>query len=421
MNESFGSEAAVVGSLLVEPNLFDRVKIMLKAEHFSDLVCGSLYERIGKMREEGEAVDVVTVTERANALEKSKAFWLAENVPTALNIEHYANHVLQKYHERQLKQHYSQAIEDPSDEHSKFAIKELWRDAEEIRIDTNDLTRDWLDYTDEVEKRAKGKLDYFRTRFPTLDGLTGGGHSRGDFVCFAARPSVGKTSLLTKLALTFSRDNRRVLFLSAEMSKTQIRDRMVAQSAGLELFRVRNPKGEIPRIVSAISAIQHSPLFIVEGRLRLSRFARLAAAYKPDVIVFDYMQLFSPEIGQKADNKTQFLNQVSNELKLFARERNILLVGGVQINRQAEANPDREPTLANLKDAGGIEEAADVVVLMHRKSDEPTAAGLKAVDFIVAKDRNGAVGRFKTVFIENTTDFREREFEDQARKELASA
>jgi replicative DNA helicase len=414
MTDAMTSEAAVVGSLLIESGLIGKVKAVLRPEHFSDATLGAIYERIGIMSAEGAAVDVVTVADTARSpSERSQIVWLSESVPTALNVEHYANHVIAKYHERKLRDHYAKASADPGDEWAKQAIKETWRSAEEMRVDTSAASAEWVDYTDDIERRAKGDVDYFRSGFPTLDNLTGGGHSRGDVVFFAARPSVGKTSLLTKVALTMAGAGRRVLFLSAEMSKTQIRDRMISQYAGVPLFRVRQPRNEIPKIVSTIGVLQSWPLFVVEGRLRLSRLARLVSAYKPDVVVMDYMQLFSPELTQKADNKTQFLNGVANELKLFARERNVLLIGGVQINRQAESMPNAEPTIAHLKDAGGLEEAADVVVLLHRKNDPPVG-GVRQVSFIVAKDRNGACGKFECLFSTETTDFREMAFEDRA-------
>jgi replicative DNA helicase len=242
-----------------------------------------------------------------------------------------------------------------------------------------------------------------RTRLPGLDKHIGGGLQRGRVVVIAARPSVGKTSLGVQVGLNVAGDGHRVLVLSQEMPRGDLTDRIAANLGRVSLALLAtgippNDGDAWARVVEATECAAALPIEIDDqpalSLLAIRSKAQMVKAQRGlDVLLLDYLQLCSAT-DRKASRHHQ-IEEISRGLKTLAKELDICVIVLSQINRDV-AKADREPTLADLKESGAIEEDADIVLLLHPRTELSDGAQLLAA--ILAKNRQGRKGRIALRF-----------------------
>ena len=251
---------------------------------------------------------------------------------------------------------------------------------------------DWLE--------AKGEDRGVTTGWADLDALLGR-LQPGQLVVIGARPGIGKTVSLVNLALHVALvEGAPVLFASLEMSRHEIMQRVFARLAQVNLTRLRNRDlgdDDWSRIAAAVDAMNGRQLFVDDSvhisvpylRARLAAMCRTQAA--PALVCVDYLQLL---VGQRrVENRTQEITEITRALKLLAKEFDVPVVVGSQLNRASEMRSDKRPTLADLRESGSIEQDADVVILLHREDAyDPESSRAGEVDLIVAKNRQGPTG-----------------------------
>ncbi len=298
-----------------------------------------------------------------------------------------------------------------------FAISQhslnLGTDASLAELLTSYMTR-----LDQLSQR-RGSMVGVPTGFADLDRLTGG-LRRSDLIVLAARPSLGKTSLALSLAhnaaLLYS---QRIGIFSLEMSQEQLTERLMALETGINLQRLSTGNiedHEWETIVGALSRLSEAQIRI-DGTSVLSpvqmrsRARRWVVEHGLDLIIVDYMQLMQPSDAtskHKMENRVQVIDEISRNLKLLARELNIPILVLAQLSRAVENRQSKVPQLSDLRESGGIENNADIVMFIYR--DEvynPTTERRGVADIIVAKHRNGPTGTFCLRFEPHTTRFRE--------------
>ena len=255
----------------------------------------------------------------------------------------------------------------------------------------------------------RGGLSGIPSGFVGLDLMTDG-FQGSDYIIVAARPSVGKTAIANQFIMTACRQGKTVGFFSAEMPEGKILQRMVHSISGVSLQDIRT---------GALSPAQHHDLHKafeeVHGfRLYIDdtpnidvaklsiKAKRLRREKKIDMLVVDYLGLID-SMGSEKKSIYEKVTGISRKMKQLARELRIPVVVLAQINRDAEG---REPTLANLRDSGAIEQDADLIMMLHRRGESRNSA----LDLIVAKHRNGPTGRLGVSFDQETqwfTEFKE--------------
>ena len=198
-------------------------------------------------------------------------------------------------------------------------------------------------------------------------------------IILAARPSVGKTSLALDIARNVAvKTKKPVGIFSLEMSKEQLVDRMICAEANIDLWRLRTGRlsdrdDEFPRIGAALGVLAEAPIFIDDSagctvlEIR-TKARRLQAEHDLGLIVIDYMQLMESRTSGNPDNRVQEVSEISRGLKLLARELNIPVLCLSQLNRAVELVKPAIPKLAHLRESGSIEQDADVVLFIYRKS-----------------------------------------------------
>src|SRR5213076_2463241 len=250
------------------------------------------------------------------------------------------------------------------------------------------------------------------TGFVDLDELTGG-LQPGNLIVLAARPSMGKSALVTNIAENAAVEHGKpVAMFSLEMSETELAQRFIASQAKLngdDLRKGRVKPDRWPKVVKATEKLARSPLYVDDssdiGILEVrAKARRLHARRELGLLVVDYLQLMRPEDSRQ--RRVEQIGQISRGLKILARELNIPVIAVSQLSRAVEARPDKRPLLSDLRESGQIEQDADLVMFIYRDeyynrdSERPGEA-----DIIVAKHRNGPVGEVVLTFLSRYPKF----------------
>jgi len=277
----------------------------------------------------------------------------------------------------------------------------------------------------ELEDRLYGRgASGQRVGFGRLDDLTQG-FQPGNLIVLAARPSLGKTSLaLNWLWLAARKYSAHAAFFSLEMSREEVRDRLIAAHAQLDLktvarghitdaiheewIRARNELAQLPIYIcdkAAITVREIAALIDKQGSTQGSQL---------DLVIIDYLQLISSPQDSRASRQTEAvrIGEISRSLKIMAKERNIPVVVLSQLNREIEHRQTGRPQLSDLRDSGAIEQDADMVMFIHKKivkgmEDDPQYKD--RIELLIAKHRNGPTGMVPLAFIPEYTLFREME------------
>ncbi|MBI3171729.1 MAG: replicative DNA helicase [Hydrocarboniphaga effusa] len=250
------------------------------------------------------------------------------------------------------------------------------------------------------------------TGFAELDKRTSGLHP-GDLVIIAARPGMGKTSLAMNIAEHVAIDRKTpVAVFSMEMSGEQLALRVLSSFGRIELAHLRSgqlSEADMSRLVSADSLIREAPLYIDEtGALSpldlRARARRLASQHNIKLIVVDYIQLM--QVPGKQENRTNEISEISRNLKALAKELGLPIIALSQLNRAVEQRDNKRPRLADLRESGGIEQDADLVLFIYRDEmyNEASPAKGKA-EIIIGKQRSGPTGHIDVAFLGQYTKF----------------
>jgi len=254
------------------------------------------------------------------------------------------------------------------------------------------------------------------TGFTDLDELTSG-LQPSDLIIVAARPSMGKTSLVLNIAQHVgTKTNRTVGIFSLEMSKEQLFLRMLTAEARIDAQRMRRGylgERDWGRLSQAIGTLSETKIFIDDtpsiGVLEMrAKSRRLAAEHQLDLIIIDYIQLMQGR--GRFENRTLELASISRSLKGLAKELRVPVVVLSQLSRAPESRADHRPQLSDLRESGALEQDADLVMFIYREEmyadkGAPPPEGDGVAELIIGKQRNGPVGTVKLAFIREFTRF----------------
>ena len=412
MNDSaYQSEVAVLGSCLVDDKAVVHALSVLKPEFFTDPSHEAIFKAIQAMHHKGVPIDVVTLCDFMGGRGAPAPYimGLSERVPTALHVEHYAAQVRKKYLEGRIVEACQKAMDAPGDPERIAALREsikaLEADGSRIQL-MPELLHTYQSVT--LDERMRGNDNRVKSGFPTFDRRIGG-FARGSMVVIGGRPSTGKSALLIKIAMNMLQAGVKVHMVSGEMIDEEILDRMMAARTNTETtviqgMTVRTVKTEIDRQCALMLKWPFS--LSVSGRLSLETIEADIGKIGPDVVMVDYLQRFTPP--GNVNNRAAYFSDIANGLKNIAIEKKVVMLCASQLNRDVEHRADKLPTLSDLKESGGSEEAAHMVWLLAPK-EKTEGSTMLPLDALIAKNRNGPKGVLPLVFHEPTADFLERE------------
>jgi replicative DNA helicase len=432
---SLEAERAVIGSLLLLPEVADEVALLVRPEDFYDDALRRIFRHMLALVDQGRQIDptlLIQLLKDAGEYDlvggAAYLLELGQQVSTAAHAEHYARIVRDKAVLRSLI-HAGTDIVHEAYEPSVDARMMLSRAEERVFriLDTKGDTqvRPVRDVLHESLARIDARLQHrhayggLETGFIDYDDLTGGLHN-SELVILAARPSMGKTALAVNIVEHIAIDERGparpVLLVSLEMSSLELGDRLLCSRARVNSHRLRNgtiSAEESRKLVQTAADVSRAPLFIDDSPSRnMTEIAatarRLKRQEKLALVVIDYLQLIEPD--NPRDPRQEQVARISRRLKGLARELAVPVLCLAQLNRQVEATRESRPQLSHLRESGAIEQDADVVVFIHREefyrnSDEEREQVKGQADLMIRKQRNGPTGDMKLTWLHEFTRF----------------
>ena len=376
------------------------------------------------MFDRNEAIDLITLCDelgRVGELEAcggmARISQLTSAVPTSANVEYYARIVQALSMRRELQRIAASIISDSFDDSREVRV--IIEEAERRIFEITDrqqsgsfrLAREIINQTvDAIERlyHSSGSYTGIPSGFPDLDNLTSG-FQNSEFVVIGARPSVGKTALALTMAANISVQQRKpVGFFTLEMSAVALMQRLLAAEARLDSNRIRSGMlrpSDFHKITDAAGRLYDAPLFIEDSpNLKLldlrAQARRMKSNHSIEIVFIDYLTLISSE-NQELPRHEQ-IAEISRSLKALARELDVPVLALSQVRRETEG---KLPTLADLRESGSIEQDADVVMFLHRERGTDENLNERETDLIVAKQRNGPVGKLNLTFFPEYTTF----------------
>jgi len=432
MPESLAAEAAVLGSMIIDPACISEVVEQLKTEAFYRIENQYIFDAIVSLYEKnkGEGLDAVLLRDE---LEKRRQLetlggvgYIArvmDSVPSSANVMYYAGIVKDKQLLRELIAVASEILEMGYEETGEPGTK--LDEAEQKIFAVTDkkisgaavVLKDLVVSAFElIEKRKGSHVTGLATGYYELDDLTCG-LQNGEMIIIAGRPSMGKTSLALNIAEHIGLvEELPVAIFSLEMGRQQLAERFLCSSSRIDAQKVR--KGMLDtehyqQLVETCGVLSEAPVYVDDtaGLTPLglrAKARRLKSQRDIKCLIVDYLQLMHLGVG-RVESRQQEISTISRYIKALARELNIPVVVLSQLNRAPEGREGHRPRMSDLRESGSIEQDADVVMLLHRedhyhrgeKDYEPN----NQVDLIIAKQRNGPTGSINLVFRERITRF----------------
>jgi replicative DNA helicase len=419
------AERAVLGAVILDRSALPAAVEMLEPEDFYDPRHSMAFDLIKGMARKDKAVDEITFEEemtRQNLWERvggaSFTATLIDAVSTAANIEHYCAIVREKSVYRALIRAGAEitrsgyAEEDDSSQTIAAAEQRIFEIARRgAKSSIKNIKEVITGVFNKIERdiREETPTNVVLSGFQDLDSLTGG-LQPGSLNIIAARPSVGKTALALNIASHAAVYNGvPTLIFSLEMSGEQIASRMLSSLARVnirELIKGRNLDNELwTRMTTAASDLCNAPIFIDDSSMLStfelrSRCLRFMSRYigKKCLVVIDYLQLMTSG-SKRGENRNQEVADISRMLKGIARECDIPVVALSQLSRKVEERgAEKRPMLSDLRDSGAIEQDADIVAFLYRRSYQDLDSADNTAELLVEKHRNGPTGKINLVF-----------------------
>ncbi len=443
--QNLEAEKSLLGSILLDKEAVTKIIDAIDEADFYKNAHRDIFSTMLELYNKNEPIDVLTLSNRLTELQLLESVgghtylvMLSNAVPTAAHIQQYANIIRKKATHRKLLSAadeitalgYKEEIENVEElldeaQRMMYAVTQKHMKANFVSIKS--VLSNAFERIDTLHKE-KGMLRGVPSGYKDLDNLLAG-FQKSDLIILAARPSVGKTSLCLDIARNAAaRHGVPVGLFSLEMSKEQLVDRMLCAEAGVDLWKMRTgnlsdaPDSEdFPRIGRAMGVLSEAPIFIDDNagnnvmQIR-AKARRLKSEHGLGLIIIDYLQLMESHSTKNAGNRVQEVAEMSRNLKGIARELDVPVIALSQLSRAVEQTKPAIPKLSHLRDSGSIEQDADVVLFIYRKSADrnyrpedipPDERNIGEIH--VAKHRNGPTGVVKLFFDATRASYRDLE------------
>ncbi|MCD6402624.1 replicative DNA helicase [bacterium] len=439
--QNIEAEKSLLGCLMIDKSAIYKVADFLLPDDFYKKSHQEIYRAALDLFEKGEPIDLLSLSnrlkERKTLEEVGGSAYLTELVncvPTARHVINYAKIVQQKRflrdlieasHEIELLAYdETEDIDIVLDKAEKRIFSIAQRNLSENFLPVKEALEEAFERIDNLSKQ-KGGIRGLPTGFVQLDNLLGG-LQKSDMIILASRPGLGKSSLALNISANIAiSKNIPVGIFSLEMSRDQVVDRLIAAQGNIDLWRLRTGRlsaegedNDFVRIRHALDVLAKAPIYIDDtpglNVLQIRAMARRLQAQRGlGLVVIDYLQLLEPR--HTTDSMVRQITEISKSLKALARELNVPVLALSQLSRAVEQRSPQIPRLADLRESGSLEQDSDVVLFIYREDRyNPDTTRKNIADIIVAKHRNGPVGKAELYFDENTVKFRnlEKRFEE---------
>ena len=425
---SLEAEISVLGSMLLSADAIAEVSESVSPADFYRGAHRTMFEAMCDLYDKGEPVDTVTLADelerRGKLADVGGAIAIADisaQVPTPANAVYYARIVTDRALKRRLLEAGSTLTKlgfdleksgaDAVDEAEAHVFDLANKQRKGEFVPMRDLLSEAFDLIEKLHE-SDSTITGLETGFTDLDQLTSG-LQPGQLIILAARPAMGKSTLVTNMITNVAAGQRKpAVIFSLEMGQMEIVQRMLSAEAKLDSDRLRTGKlrhDDWPKLSKAMGKLSEAPLFIDDTpgitmmEIR-SKCRRIAQRHGLSLIVVDYLQLM--ESHKKSDGRVQEVAEFSRGLKVLAKEIGCPVIALSQLSRKPEERTDRRPMLSDLRESGAIEQDADIVGFIYR--DEvynPDTEAKGEAELIIAKHRAGRLATVRLSFLGHHSRF----------------
>ncbi|MBR5421672.1 MAG: replicative DNA helicase [Lachnospiraceae bacterium] len=428
------AEASVLGGLFIDNEQIRPIRdILPDGKAFYNATYGAIYDAMLALNARGSVVDMVTLQEQLKSSDVppevvSEEFLrdVVASVPTSANVKYYAGIVADKALLRELLRA-TEAISEDVYAGSK-EVNELLEETEKRIFSvvqkrsvgeltpTPKIVMHTLEQID-LAARTTGDVTGLATGFTDLDHKTTG-FRPGNLVLVAARPAMGKTSLvLSILHNIVVRQRKPALMFSLEMSEDELMQRLLSMDSNVDSQKFKTGElsdTEWELLTESGGILAHAPVFLSDRVSNLSEISSIARKYrmeqKVELIVIDYLQLMN-STSRRAESRQQEISEISRGLKLLAKELGIPIIALSQLSRSVESRTDHRPMLSDLRESGAIEQDADIVLFIYRDEVyKPDTDKKNIAEIIISKNRSGPIGTVELVWIPQFTQYKNKEY-----------
>ena len=432
--QNIEAEQSVLGSILLDPEAIIPAMEYVEANDFYRRAHQLIFQSMIELNEKNEAIDVITI---ANNLESKDQLddvggtpYLAElatTVPTAANVEHYAKIVEERAILRNLiqtateiaSQGYQETDNIPNllDEAERRILEVSEKKSRSGFVDIETVLRNTINNIDDLFQNDDD-ITGVSTGYKMLDQMTAGLHE-DELIILAARPGVGKTAFALNVAQNIgTKTDENVAIFSLEMGAEQLVNRMLCAEGTINATHLRTgqlTEEEFTKLFVAMGSLSKANIYIDDTPgIRTAEIRAKCRKLKQEkgslgLIVIDYLQLIE---GTGRESRQQEVSEISRQLKKLAKELSVPVVALSQLSRSVEQRQDKRPILSDLRESGSIEQDADIVAFLYREDyyrsedgEEEEAADENVVEVILEKNRSGARGTVKLLFIKEYNKF----------------
>ncbi|MFC4810104.1 replicative DNA helicase [Paenibacillus sp. GCM10023250] len=427
--QNMEAEQAVLGAVLLQTEALITAMERLRSEDFYLPSHQLIYEAMVDLGENNQPIDLVTLTsylqDRQQLEEIGGVSYLAKlgnAVPTAANVDYYAQIVEEKSMLRRLIRTATNIVSDGYAAADDVGLMLSDAEARIMELSNRRSSTGFISIRDvlmEVFERVehlysnKGGATGIPSGFSDLDKMTSG-FQRSDLIIVAARPSVGKTAFALNIAQNVGvRARETVAIFSLEMSAGQLVQRMICAESNVDAGRMRTgylEGDDWEKLTMAIGSLSEAQIYIDDtpgitvADIR-AKCRRLKKERGLGMILIDYLQLIQGR-GKPGENRQQEVSEISRTLKQIARELEVPVIALSQLSRGVEQRQDKRPMMSDLRESGSIEQDADIVAFLYRDDYYDKESEKKnIIEIIIAKQRNGPVGTVELAFLKNFNKF----------------
>ena len=428
------AEEAVIGGLYIDNTQIRAVKDLLPdGSYFYNELYGRIYDAMLELGRTGSAIDVLTLNAKLREMGVAEEVVsdqfimdIFDRVPTSANVKHYAKIVADKALLRDLLKVTEDLTEDcyrDSDDINVIlekAEKDVFKVVQRRSVGritpTPEIVMRSLESIDRAA-RATGDVTGLATGFTDLDHKTAG-LQKGNLVLVAARPAMGKTSLvLSILHNIVVKQKKAALMFSLEMSENELMNRLLSMDSGVDSQKFKTGQlsdADWELLTESGGNLANSKIFLNESATTLGEVSSIARKVKAEnnieLVVIDYLQLMNSS-SKRNDGRQQEISEISRGLKLLAKELGIPIIALSQLSRGVESRTDHRPILSDLRESGAIEQDADMVMFIYRDEVYNEDTDEKGIaEIIIAKHRSGPIGTIKLVWIPELTQYKNMEY-----------
>jgi len=426
--QNIEAEQSVLGAILLDNDALHEAVELLTPDDFYRDTHRKIYQAMTELYTRNEPVDLITLNNYLKGRNELEAIGgvqylssLASSVPTSANVKYHSRIVREKALVRNLlhsvtdiaKNVYDNDLD--TDELIDYAEKKIF-DLSDKKIKTSFFTmKELISDTFVTIERLYDKKESITgvpSGFKDIDELTTG-FQKGDLIIIGGRPGMGKTAFSLNISQHVGIAMKEpVAIFSLEMAKEQLVMRMLCSEAKVDSNKVRkgfiNKRDDWNKLTNAAGKLAESLIFIDDSsglsvlEMR-AKARRLKQQHGLSLVIVDYLQLMRGR--GKFERREQEIAEISRSLKALAKELQVPVIALSQLNRGVETRGgNKNPTLADLRESGAIEQDADVIIFLYRDTkDEMESKGKVIVD--IAKQRNGPTDKITLTFLDYCTRF----------------